>query len=84
MLCRLFLFLFLFLEKKPNCFLFQVEELEIGSRLPVARFTPIQTSVPSSPPQQSEDLVPEINLDILGGQPVYQGEVEEEEEEEEI
>ena len=84
MLCRLFLFLFLFLEKKQNHFFLQVEELEIGSRLPVARFTPIQTSVPSSPPQQSEDLVPEINLDILGGQPVYQGEVEEEEEEEEI
>ena len=82
MLCRLFLFIFL--EKKQNCFFLQVEELEIGSRLPVARFTPIQTSVPSSPPQQSEDLVPEINLDILGGQPVYQGEVEEEEEEEEI
>ena len=58
--------------------------MEIGSRLPVARFTPIQTSVPSSPPQQSEDLVPEINLDILGGHPVYQGEVEEEEEEEEL
>ena len=83
MLCRLFLFLSLFLEKKQNHFFLQVEELEIGSRLPVARFTPIQTSVPSSPPQQSEDLVPEINLDILGGQPVYQGEVEEEEEEEE-
>ena len=84
MLCRLFLFLSLFLEKKQNHFFLQVEELEIGSRLPVARFTPIQTSVPSSPPQQSEDLVPEINLDILGGQPVYQGEVEEEEEEEEL
>ena len=62
----------------------QVEELEISSRLPVARFTPFQTSIPTSPPQQTENLIPEINLDILGGQPVYQGEVEEEDEDEEL
>ena len=63
--------------------MFQVEKLEIDSRLPVARYTPIQTSIPTSPPQQSENLIPEINLDILGSQPVYQGEVEEEEDEDE-
>ena len=58
--------------------------MEIGSRLPVARFTPIQNTVPASPPRQPENSIPEINLDILGGQPVYQGEVEEEEEDEEL
>ena len=68
---------------KQKHFSFQVEQLEINSRLPVARFTPIQPSVPTSPPQQTENLIPEINLDILGGQPVYQGEVEEEEDEDE-
>ena len=68
---------------KQKHFSFQVEQLEIGSRLPVARFIPTQPSIPTSPPQQTENLIPEINLDILGGQPVYQGEVEEEEDEDE-
>ena len=58
--------------------------MEIGSRLPVARFPPLQTSTPLAPPHQPENVIPEINLDILGGHPVYQGEVEEEEEDEEL
>ena len=56
--------------------------MEINSRLPVA-CSPIENLFDNPPPQQSENSIPEINLDVLGQLSsgtfaVDQGEVEEE------
>ena len=64
----------------------QVEQLQIGSRRPLARLSPIETVTTQQDQQleKTENKIPEINLDILGNLSsrafsVDQGEVEEEE-----
>ena len=67
----------------------QVEQLQIGSRRPLARLSPIETIVSTQQQQdqkleKTENKIPEINLDILGNLQsgsfiVDQGETEEEE-----
>ena len=68
----------------------QVEHLQISTKVPATRLSPVETipankqeTQPSNTGQ--ENAIPEINLDILGNSGtllVNQGEVEEEEEDE--
>ena len=64
----------------------QVEQLQIGSRRPLARLSPIETVATEQAQvlEKTENKIPDINLDILGNLTsgtfsVDQGEVEEEE-----
>ena len=69
----------------------QVEQLQVSSRLPVARISPVNQAVVIEDilQQKPQDNIPEINLDILGSHPsnkfsrALNPEEEEEEEEEE-
>ena len=68
----------------------QVEHLQISTKVPATRLSPVETipankqeTQPSNTGQ--ENAIPEINLDILGNSGTFlvnQGEVEEEEEDE--
>ena len=66
----------------------QVEQLDIKNRIPVARISPIENLLYQPPPKETENSIPEINLDVLGqlssgNFAVDQGEVEEEEDSDE-
>ena len=68
----------------------QVEHLQISTKVPATRLSPVETipankqeTQPSNTGQ--ENAIPEINLDILGNSGTFlvnQGEVEEEDEDE--
>ena len=70
----------------------QVEHLQISTKVPATRLSPVETLIVNKEETQSsstgqENTIPEINLDILGSVSsgsflVNQGEVEEEEEDE--
>ena len=67
----------------------QVEHLQISTKVPATRLSPVEIPVnkQETQPNSQENTIPEINLDILGSVTsgsfsVNQGEVEEEEEDE--